>query len=428
VDARRPRSTHVTGIRTESNEKPWVIVAADVPLAPATHGNRVRNVQLVSALRAAGFRVLYLYWERNPREGDVESMRSRVDELAVVPARPPRAARRWTRWRRGVAAVLGRRRLLSEAAWWRLVSERNAEALCPRALIEKLELELASRPVVGLIASYANLWPLARAARRHDVLSVIDTHDVMHERAATLREQRIRPTGLLVPRDVEAQWLSEADLVLAIQAREAAVLGTLVGLERVRCIGHGVDLPELTPNADDDRPRVVMLGSNNRPNQHGLEWFRSEAWPRVLRDVPEAELLVFGPLSRTAACTGPRVKAMGEVDDVRTAQESARVALNPVRAGSGLKIKSVDALAWGRALVTTSVGAEGLEAGAGRAFLVADDAAAFAEHTVRLLRDPAAAREWGERARAFARAQFAPDVVYAPLVAALRARARLSAP
>jgi len=85
-------------------------------------------------------------------------------------------------------------------------------------------------------------------------------------------------------------------------------------------------------------------------------------------------------------------------------------------------------LAWGRALVTTSVGAEGLEAGAGRAFLVADDAAAFAEHTVRLLRDPAAAREWGERARAFARAQFAPDVVYAPLVAALRARARLSAP
>lgn len=409
----------------------WVVVAADVPLAPATHGNRVRNVQLVAALRAAGLRVSYLYWERSAREDDVDAMRALVDELTVVRAPRGAFARRRTRLQRRLAGGLRSAGLIGERAWWRLV-EDDERAACPPALVAALEgtLERLGTRCAGVIASYANLWPLARAARARGKVAVIDTHDLMHARAATLFAQRVRPTGLLVRRDVEARWLREADVVVAIQEREAEALRELVGAAadgarvatRVLTIGHGV-APVLTPGAELD-PRaeraVTILGSNNRPNQHGLEWFVRDVWPLVLSQVSDAELRVFGPLSRTDACRGPRVRACGEVDDPGTAQESALVAVNPVLAGSGLKIKTVDALAWGRALVTTSRGAEGLEDGAGEAFALADDPAAFAAACVHWLADPARAREQGRRARAWALARFAPERVYAPLVAILQ--------
>src|SRR5690348_3866135 len=87
----------------DADGRPWIVFAADVALAPATHGSRVRNVQLVDALRKAGFRVLYLYWERTPREGDIAAMCSLVDELAVVQAPRGSFGKRSLRMRRGMA-------------------------------------------------------------------------------------------------------------------------------------------------------------------------------------------------------------------------------------------------------------------------------------------------------------------------------------
>jgi glycosyltransferase involved in cell wall biosynthesis len=410
--------------RSQAKDGPWIVLAADVPLAPATHGSRVRNVQLVEALRAAGFRVLYVYWERTPREGDVTAMRALVDELDVVRAKRSTFGKRSLRLRRGIAGTLGRAQVLPERAWWWLVEDRDADALCPRVLRARVEEILSRQSVAAVIASYANLAPLAGLARERGVLGIVDTLDVMHLRAATLREQRIQPTGLLVPREVEARWLSQADFVVAIQEREAATLAGMVGRERVLVIEHAVRVPRSFDPAPAREPALVLLGSNNRPNQHGLFWFLEHVWPLVLRDVPDAELLVFGPLSRTPACAGPRVRAEGEVDEPAAAYARARAVINPVRAGAGLKIKTVEALSFSRALVTTTPGAEGLEAAAGEAFLMADEPAAFARACASLLVDPAAALALGTRAGAFARARFAPEEVYKRLIALIREHAR----
>jgi glycosyltransferase involved in cell wall biosynthesis len=406
----------------DPDEKPWIVFAADVPLAPATHGSRVRNVQLVEALRAAGFRVLYLYWERTAREGDIAAMRELVDELDVVHAQRGSFGKRSLRLRRGLARSLARGRPLPEKAWWWLVEDRDRNALCPRMLEARLEQILAARPVAAVVISYANLAPLCQIARAHGVLAIVDTLDVMHLRAATLREQRIRPTGLLVPRATEARWLSGADFVIAIQQREAQALAGMVGAEKVMLIEHAVRVPRGFDPAPAREPNVVLLGSNNRPNQHGLAWFLESVWPSILREVPAAELFVFGPLSRTPSCAGPRVRAMGEIADTASAYVQARLVVNPVRAGSGLKIKTVEALAFSRALVTTAAGAEGLESAAGDAFLMADDPTEFAHACVQCLTDRDAAAHLGERAGAFARERFAPERVYAPLVAAIRSR------
>jgi glycosyltransferase involved in cell wall biosynthesis len=404
------------------DEKPWIVFAADVPLAPSTHGSRVRNVQLVEALRNAGFRVLYLYWERTPREGDLEAMRALVDELDVVRVKRGSIGKRSLRLRRGLARTLSGPRSLPEKAWWWLVEDRDSEALCPRALRARLEHVLDTRPVAAVLVSYANLAPLCGIARARGVLAAVDTLDVMHLRAATLREQRIRPTGLLVPRETEARWLADADLVIAIQEREARALRDMVGAEKVMLIEHAVAVPRAFERAPAREPNVVLLGSNNRPNQHGLAWFVENVWPHVLHEAGDAELRVFGPLSRTTACAGTKVRAMGEVADIAAAYAQARVVVNPVLAGGGLKIKTVEALSFSRALVTTTVGAEGLEDAAGDAFMMTDEPTAFARACALCLLDEGAARELGERAGAYARKRFSPERVYAPLVEAVRAR------
>ena len=109
------------------------------------------------------------------------------------------------------------------------------------------------------------------------------------------------------------------------------------------------------------------------------------------------------------------VTRIGYVRNLRRAYRDAAVVINPVRFGTGLKIKTVEALAHGKALVTTSCGVEGLEGAHGRAFLVEDDMPRFGAEVGRLLASPDARRTLAQAAAGFARAEFGRDRVYGAL-------------
>jgi glycosyltransferase involved in cell wall biosynthesis len=106
----------------------------------------------------------------------------------------------------------------------------------------------------------------------------------------------------------------------------------------------------------------------------------------VLNAFPETELTIAGrvceKIGNYAHCT-----KVGQVENLAALYTAADVAINPILAGRGLKIKNIEAIGFGTPLVTTAVGAEGLEEGAGKAFLVGDTAAAFAGQVCRLLAD-----------------------------------------
>lgn len=238
---------------------------------------------------------------------------------------------------------------------------------------------------------------------------VIDTHDLVSDNAASRRQLGV-PVDEPLDFEREIAFLRRYDRVLLIQpddhARVAAVLG-----DRALCVPHPVELP-----TQPVRPGSRVLGCAASPspaNRHGVQWFFGEVWPQLVAH--RVELQLAGPLSALLPQPLPEgVRACGFVPAPDALWAGVDVAINPVRWGSGLKIKTVEALASGLPLVTTREGARGIEHLAGDAFELADDPASFADACLRLLDDADARRAMSAVARRWAGANLSVGVCFGP--------------
>ena len=183
----------------------------------------------------------------------------------------------------------------------------------------------------------------------------------------------------------ERRGLRRADRVLAIQQRESEHFQSMVSPSKVFVVGHIVEGHESCK--DHATPSLLFLGSGNDANRDGIQFFLHAIWPRIKIEVPDVQLLIAGKVVDSVA-PSPGIDRLGVINDVAGIMQQVAVVVCPLRFGTGLKIKVMEALAAGKAVVATSVGAEGLENGKGRAFLVSDDPTEFARNVVLLLRDP----------------------------------------
>jgi len=161
----------------------------------------------------------------------------------------------------------------------------------------------------------------------------------------------------------------------------------------IAVIPNGVDLDYFQPMPQPEgRQHLVFTGSMDwRPNQDAARYFVAEILPLLLRARPELECTFVGrdpPPDIQALAQLPGVHITGTVDDVRPYVERATVYVVPLRIGGGSRLKILEALAMGRAVVSTSVGAEGLDVEHDRHILLADDPRAFSASVLRLLNDP----------------------------------------
>lgn len=150
-------------------------------------------------------------------------------------------------------------------------------------------------------------------------------------------------------------------------------------------------------------PRVVFTGTMSYyPNADGVRMFLRESWPLVKTQVPEAECWIVGaaPPEDIASYDGTQgVRVTGRVDDIGEYIESASVYIVPLRIGGGIRLKILEAMASGRAIVSTSVGCEGLNVKPGEHLRVEDEPASFARAVIELLSDRAGRDALRERAR-----------------------------
>ena len=232
-------------------------------------------------------------------------------------------------------------------------------------------------------------------------------HDLLSERVQRFREGNLPLDCPPLTRDEEFRWLSAADCLLAAQASEADAIRPFVDTSVI------VTPMVLTPQRAAVAPvpgRVLFLGSNILPNRTGLRWLMEEVWPSVRERAPGATLAIAGTVSAAvedrAAAARQGMDVLGPVDSVAAEYARAEVVVVPLLVGSGLKIKLVEALAYGRATVSTTTGIQGLEAWAEEAVAVADTAAEFAGAVVRLLTDDGRRAEAERRSLTLAEAHF----------------------
>lgn len=205
-------------------------------------------------------------------------------------------------------------------------------------------------------------------------------------------------------RRCETRACTRASLTIAVSEKDRALLAATGPGARVSAIPTGVDTSYFTPNGSGERPAtLVFTGSMDwYPNEDGILHFIDGVLPRIRQELPGVSLTVVGrnPTPRLlAAAAAASVRVTGTVDDVRPYVAEAAVYVVPLRVGGGTRLKIFEALAMGKAVVSTAVGAEGLPLLPGEHFLQADAPADFARAVVSLLRDSARRRALGTAGR-----------------------------
>jgi glycosyltransferase involved in cell wall biosynthesis len=231
---------------------------------------------------------------------------------------------------------------------------------------------------------------------------------------ATARQLRATSGGSLRTRAFRALdgWAWARYEPAALSAVEAVV--TLTHRDRSALAGSpvaasviplGVDLPEVVADPDGDGRAIVFIGGfRHPPNVDGALRLATSIFPLVRDRAPDAVLELVGaaPPDALLRARGDAVRVTGAVDDVRPYLDRAAVIALPLRIGGGMRVKTLEALAAGKAIVASPVALAGLDVVDGKHVFVAEQDHEFAERILRLLGDPALRRRLGKGARQFA--------------------------
>jgi polysaccharide biosynthesis protein PslH len=340
------------------------------------------EVPLADSLRGAGVECWVARRPPTPREEVARAVAAEPSVLGAAVTRPVRALEMrvfWTRLR-----PLAKRAVREWKPDVVVVGHDMAAAW-----VSDLPARL---PAVLTLHNLTWHWYLSRARRASGV-------EALALRAEAVRYRR-HVVGLL-PR---------FHTVVPVSTLEADEVRAL-GLTRVELIPTGVDTDALrpVPEPPPEPPRLLFTGTMSYPPNHqGIRWFADQVWPRVRAALPDARLDVVGkdpPDAVRALDRRDGIAVHGFVPSMAPFFAGAHAVVVPILTGAGIRVKIVEAMAAGRALVSTSLGWEGLAyLEPGHHLLVADEPEPFADATLRLLGDPelrgrmaADARELAER-------------------------------
>ncbi|HEV8581915.1 MAG TPA: glycosyltransferase [Thermoanaerobaculia bacterium] len=362
--------------------RPRILIVCPYSLYPADHGGAVRIYNLIRRLSRHCDLHLLIFIQGDDDPNQRQALEPWVQKLNFHHWRP--------RWQKDIWGLKPRGVQLFEAPEVRsLVNE-----ILSREQIDILQLEYTELGQYGL----------PRFARVKVVLSEIDIsfrsrarrrQAGMHRRYELDRVFGHSLTDWMRQFHYELQVARRADQVHVMSHADGAYLARFLpgGWQTIRVVPNAVDLGDYRPPADAlRRGRQLLFVGNfeHLPNLDALDYLLREVWPQVRQRMPNAELLVVGAragesVRRYDGHQG--VTVVGSVPETKPYYQRCRALVAPIRAGSGTRLKILEALACAVPVVTTTIGAEGIDGTAGEHFLIADSPAEMIEGVCRLLED-----------------------------------------
>lgn len=200
----------------------------------------------------------------------------------------------------------------------------------------------------------------------------------------------------------ELETIEKVDGIAAITYRDAAFFRGITATPIID-IPYGVDIQDFNPKYEVvERPSFYHIGSMNwRPNEEAIRWFLSKVWDRIIEREPEAKLYLAGRNMPKWLCKIKKkgVVVLGEVTDSHEFVKQHDVAVVPLLSGSGMRIKIIESMALGKSVITTLVGAEGIQYSEYEDIIIAETEAKMVEAVCRMYNHPEEAEEMGRKAR-----------------------------
>ena len=365
-------------------------------LLPLTSGGRIRSFNLLKELARKHEITLFIFDSAESGEANGELERY-FPEVVSIPLQLPE--------KRGMAEALNYARNVLSAQPYTVA--KYCKPFVGRVLRELLSTRGFDVLICDfLFACGAIPWdsPLPKVLFTHNVEEQIWRRHFEVTRNPLWKAVAWREYRML--RAAERRYVRRAEHVLAVSENDRDFFASYTDPAKITVVPTGVDVDYFQPGTRPEQPEtLVFTGSMDwMPNEDAILYFVEAILSHLQNEFPNIELRVVGrsPSKRLLALGAERkqVKVTGSVKDIRPHVLDSAVYVIPLRIGGGTRIKIFEAMAMGKAVVSTSIGAEGLPVQHNENILLADDPAEFAQQVARLLRNAEERHRIGRAARA----------------------------
>jgi glycosyltransferase involved in cell wall biosynthesis len=376
-----------------------IMVISPVPSHPQNAGNRARVYNLLTNLRNTGYVVYFVYIQETP--GDEKSMQQYWgNKFYSIPYRRPQTA-----FKKPLTGLYGRilgkvQSIVGTNSSFNYMIDDWYDDSINETLI-RLSREIDPDIVIVEYVFFSK----ALECFGKKVLKIIDTHDIFADRYKLYLKNNQTPQWYSTTESEEDKGLKRADVIIAIQQKEANVFSKRLKDKKIITVGHLVSLHPYQKR--NSKNTILFIGSSNPINIYGINYFIKNVFPQIKSRFRDAQLILVGEICNEVDSFDGCLK-LGSIENLEYAYDLADLVINPILFGTGLKIKNIEALGYSKPLITTPVGAEGMEEGAGSAFLVADSPEKFVQIITKLFLDTELyenlsrgaynfAKEWNQR-------------------------------
>jgi len=378
------------------------------PLFPVNKGGRIRTLNVVRHL--ARWHSLTYLCNHDPTNDPPESL-NQMRELGMRVESEPWSEIPRTSWKFPLDLA---RNLVSPDPYSAAKDHDRRLRRRAESLVAELRPDLVICDFVQMARNVIGLPGVATLMFQHNVeAEIFERHALVDKGWLRRRFMSLQAAKM---RWFEGWAARQFEAVVAVSERDLQQYRKRYGWDHAEAIDTAVDIEYYQPATRPPDPlSAVFVGSLDwMPNQDGLTWFVETVWPLVTRRLPTACVRLVGrrpgpEMQRLAQVPG--VELVGEVPDTRPEIARSAVVIVPLRIGGGTRLKIFEAMAAGRPVVSTRLGAEGLQVTEGRDIVLADEAADFAGALVRLLESAEEREQLATAARRLVEERFSSEAI-----------------